>query len=115
DFRRPRQVIFGVTNARAAKIMRLLYRYYEWPQAPLIVTNPETAEMIKLASNAFMDIKNAFISEISSLCEIMGADIAQLTRGIGMDDCVGPHSLKPGHGESCFPRDARTLARQARE
>lgn len=115
DFRHPRQVIFGIINARAAKILRLLYRYYGWPQASLVVTNPETAEMIKLAANAFMDMKSAFINEIASLCEIMGADIVQVARGIGMDDRVGLHSFKPGHEESCFSREARALARQAKE
>ena len=115
SFRHPRQVIFGVTNARAAKIMRLLYRCYEWPLEPLMVTKPETAEMIKLAANAFMDMKIAFINEIASLCEIMGADIKQVARGIGMDDRSGLHSLKPGYWQSRFPRETRALARQAKE
>ena len=98
-------------------------RPVEWPrfsdqlQAPLIVTDPASAEMIKYASNAFLATKVSFVNAIANVCEAVGADVREVAMGMGYDKRIGFEFLKPGPGwgGSCFPKDSRALVRIAEE
>jgi len=83
----------------------------------MITTDPVSAEMIKYASNAFLALKISFINEIAGLCEKVGADVSEVSRGIGLDRRIGPHFLKAGigWGGSCFPKDTAALLAMGRE
>ena len=112
DFMRPDRVVIGTRSDRAAAIMRELYRPLYLIETPLVVTDIETAEMIKYASNAFLAVKIGFINEIANLCERVGADVHVVAKGMGLDKRIGPKFLHPGpgYGGSCFPKDTRALA-----
>jgi UDPglucose 6-dehydrogenase len=112
DFMRPDRVVIGTRSERAAAIMRELYRPLYLIETPLVVTDVETAEMIKYASNAFLAVKIGFINEIANLCERVGADVHVVAKGMGLDKRIGPKFLHPGpgYGGSCFPKDTRALA-----
>ncbi len=111
DFMRPDRVVIGTRSDRAAAIMRELYRPLYLIETPLVVTDIETAEMIKYASNAFLAVKIGFINEIANLCERVGADVHVVAKGMGLDKRIGPKFLHPGpgYGGSCFPKDTRAL------
>jgi UDPglucose 6-dehydrogenase len=112
DFMRPDRIVIGTTSERAAAIMREIYRPLYLIETPVIMTNIETAEMIKYASNAFLAIKISFINEVANLCERVGADVHTVAKGMGLDNRIGPKFLHPGpgYGGSCFPKDTRALA-----
>jgi UDPglucose 6-dehydrogenase len=112
DFLRPDRVVIGATSDRAAAIMRDLYRPLYLIETPLVVTDIESAEMIKYASNAFLAVKIGFINEIANLCERVGADVHVVAKGMGLDKRIGSKFLHPGpgYGGSCFPKDTRALA-----
>ena len=112
DFMRPDRVVIGTESDRAAAIMRDIYRPLYLIETPLVVTNLETAEMIKYAANAFLAVKIGFINEIANLCERVGADVHVVAKGMGLDKRIGPKFLHPGpgYGGSCFPKDTRALA-----
>jgi UDPglucose 6-dehydrogenase len=112
DFMRPDRVVIGTRSERAAAIMREIYRPLYLIETPLVVTDVETAEMIKYAANAFLAVKIGFINEIANLCERVGADVHVVAKGIGLDKRIGPKFLHPGpgYGGSCFPKDTRALA-----
>jgi UDPglucose 6-dehydrogenase len=84
---------------------------------PFVITNVESAELIKYASNGFLATKISFINEIAQLCELLGADVETVARGMGLDDRIGAKFLHPGpgFGGSCFPKDSRAVAQIARE
>ncbi len=86
-------------------------------ETPIIFTEPETAELIKYAANAFLATKITFINEIADLCEKVGADVHDVARGIGLDGRIGRKFLHPGpgYGGSCFPKDTLALVRTAEE
>jgi UDPglucose 6-dehydrogenase len=112
DFLRPDRVVIGASSARAAEVMREIYRPLYLIETPIIVTDVESAEMIKYASNAFLAVKIGFINEIANLCERVGADVHVVAKGMGLDKRISPKFLHPGpgYGGSCFPKDTRALA-----
>jgi len=113
DFMKPDRVVVGVQNDRAGEVMGEIYRPLYLRDFPIVTTDLESAEMIKYAANAFLATKITFINEIAALCERVGADIKQVSRGMGMDGRIGNKFLHagPGYGGSCFPKDTRALAR----
>jgi UDPglucose 6-dehydrogenase len=117
DFMRPDRVVLGVENARAEALLRELYRPINLIEAPILVTGLESAELVKYASNAFLATKISFINEIANLCELVGADVHAVARGMGMDRRIGGKFLHPGpgYGGSCFPKDTTALMRIAQE
>ena len=116
DFMRPDRVVIGTDSERAREVMRQIYRPLYLIETPIIFTEPETAELIKYAANAFLATKITFINEMADLCEKVGGDIYDLARGIGLDGRIGRKFLHPGpgYGGSCFPKDTLALARTAR-
>jgi len=117
DFMRPDRVVLGVESDRAEKLLRELYRPINLIEAPILVTNLESAELVKYASNAFLATKISFINEIANLCENVGADVHAVAKGMGMDKRIGGKFLHPGpgYGGSCFPKDTTALIRIAQE
>ncbi len=114
DFMHPDRVVFGTTSERAAGLLTELYRPLG---APLIVTDPATAEMIKYASNTFLATKISFINAIANICDAVGADVKDVALGMGYDSRIGFEFLKPGpgFGGSCLPKDSRALIKLAEE
>ncbi len=113
DFMRPDRVVVGVQRDRAAEVMNEIYRPLYLRDFPVLVTDLESAEMIKYAANAFLATKITFINEIAALCERTGADVKQVSHGMGLDGRIGNKFLHagPGYGGSCFPKDTKALAR----
>ena len=113
DFMRPDRVVIGVESARAEKLMKELYRPLYLIETPMVITNLETAELIKYASNAFLATKISFINEMSHLCESVGANVKDVAKGMGLDGRIGPKFLHsgPGYGGSCFPKDTNALVK----
>lgn len=112
DFMNPDRNVFGSTKREAAEKVAELYAPLE---APAVITDIRTAEMIKYASNAFLATRISFINEISIICERLGADVTEVARGMGYDKRIGPHFLNAGvgYGGSCFPKDVKALANMA--
>ena len=117
DFKRPDRIVIGAENERAAEVMREIYRPLYLNKAPLLVTSRRTAELIKYAANAFLATKITFINEIADLCEEVGADVQDVSRGIGLDGRIGAKFLHagPGYGGSCFPKDTLALLKTAED
>ncbi len=117
DFMRPDRVVLGVESPRAEALLRELYRPLNLIETPILVTNLESAELIKYASNAFLATKISFINEIATLCEQVGGDVHAVSKGMGMDKRIGGKFLHPGpgYGGSCFPKDTLALVRIAQE
>ncbi|MGD2105172.1 MAG: UDP-glucose/GDP-mannose dehydrogenase family protein [Anaerolineae bacterium] len=112
DWMNPDRVVLGSTNRRAAeKVAELYYPLH----AETIITDLRTAEMIKYASNAFLATKISFINEMANVCEVLGADVKEVARGMGTDHRISPDFLGAGigWGGSCFPKDVRALAHMA--
>ena len=111
DFMRPNRVVIGAKSQQAVAIMKDLYRPLYLIETPFVITNIETAELIKYASNAFLAVKISFINELSNLCDRVGADIHMVAKGMGLDHRIGAKFLHPGpgYGGSCFPKDTRAL------
>ncbi len=117
DFMRPDRVVIGVETKRAEQALREMYRPLNLIETPMLVTDLESAELIKYAANAFLATKISFINEISALCEAVNADVHAVARGMGLDGRIGRKFLHPGpgYGGSCFPKDTRALVRIAQE
>ncbi|MCA0870370.1 UDP-glucose/GDP-mannose dehydrogenase family protein [Seohaeicola saemankumensis] len=117
DFMRPDRVVVGVQNDRAADVMQEIYRPLYLREFPIMITDLESAEMIKYAANAFLATKITFINEIAALCERTGADVKMVSKGMGLDGRIGNKFLHagPGYGGSCFPKDTKALARIGQE
>ncbi|MGE5892575.1 MAG: UDP-glucose dehydrogenase family protein [bacterium] len=117
DFMRPNRVVIGTDSDQAAAIMRDLYRPLYLIETPIVITNIETAELIKYASNSFLAVKISFINEVANLCEQVGADVRMVAKGMGLDGRIGSKFLHPGpgFGGSCFPKDTRALLQIAGE
>lgn len=112
DFLRPDRVVVGDERDWAGDAV---VKLYEPLKAPLLRTDIASAEMVKLAANAFLATKISFINEIANVCELTGADVGEVARGIGLDRRIGPHFLKAGigFGGSCFPKDVSALKQLA--
>jgi len=117
DFMKPDRVVVGVQSERAAKVMAEIYRPLYLRDFPIVTTYLESAEMIKYAANAFLATKITFINEIAALCEKVGADVKEVSKGMGLDGRIGNKFLHagPGYGGSCFPKDTQALARIGRD
>src|SRR5437660_680743 len=115
DFKHPDRIVIGSDDERAKRIVTEIYRPLYLNQAPILYTSRRTAELIKYAANAFLATKITFINEIADLCEKLGADVQEVSRGIGLDKRIGPKFLHagPGFGGSCFPKDTLALVRTA--
>jgi UDPglucose 6-dehydrogenase len=114
DFLHPDRVVIGA-EAPEASAGNEVAALYDPVGAPIIRTDVSSAEMIKLASNAFLATKISFINEIANVCEEVGADVAEVARGMGLDERIGPRFLQPGlgYGGSCFPKDVSALKQLA--
>lgn len=117
DFMKPDRVVVGVETDRAAAVMSEIYRPLYLRDYPIITTDLESAEMIKYAANAFLATKITFINEIAALCERVGANVKEVSKGMGLDNRIGNRFLHagPGYGGSCFPKDTKALARIGQE
>ncbi|HDR04933.1 MAG TPA: UDP-glucose/GDP-mannose dehydrogenase family protein [Candidatus Marinimicrobia bacterium] len=117
DFLRPDRVVIGSSSAKAAEIMKDVYRPLYLRETPVVETNIETAELIKYASNAFLAVKITFINEIANLCDIVGGDVHIVAKAMGLDGRISPKFLHPGpgYGGSCFPKDTLALTQIFRE
>ena len=111
DFMRPDKIIIGCRTKKAEKILKKIYKKLK---RPYVVTNNETAEIIKYANNSFLATKITFINEIADLCENIGAEVETVAKAIGLDGRIGPKFLHPGpgYGGSCFPKDVKSLIYQ---
>ena len=117
DFMRPNRVVIGGEDAHALAIMKELYSPLYLIETPVVITDIVTAEMIKYAANAFLAMKISFINEIANVCDVVGADVHDVARGIGLDHRIGRLFLHPGpgYGGSCFPKDVQALVHFAQE
>lgn len=117
DFMRPDRVVVGSESPRARAVMEALYRPLSLNRTPILHTGLETAETVKYATNGFLAAKIAFIDQIADLCEVTGADVQEVARGLGLDGRIGAKFLHPGpgYGGSCLPKDTAAFARTARE
>ncbi len=111
DFTHPDKIVIGTNNPKALKIMQEIYRPLYLIDTPFVITNPETAELIKYTCNTFLATKITFINEIANLCEKVGADVHQIAKAMGLDGRISPKFLHPGpgYGGSCFPKDTEAL------
>lgn len=111
DFMRPNRVVIGAESDSAVAIMEDIYRPLYLFETPLVITSIKTAELIKYASNAFLATKISFINEMGQLCDMLGANIDHLAKGMGLDNRIGRKFLhvSPGYGGSCFPKDTSAL------
>ena len=111
DFMRPDRVVIGGESAYAIAIIKDIYRPLYLAETPFVITDLETAEMIKYASNSFLATKISFINEIANLCERVGADVVTVAKAMGFDPRIGSRFLNPGpgFGGSCFPKDVQAL------
>ena len=117
DFMRPDRVVIGCDSDKAKNLLRELYRPLYLLETPIIFTKRETAELIKYAANSFLATKITFINEISDLCEKVGANVSDVSIGIGLDGRIGKKFLHPGpgYGGSCFPKDTLALVKTAQD
>ncbi len=117
DFMRPDRVVIGSESPRATAVLKEIYNPLYLRDTPFVITSPETAELIKYASNAFLATKISFINEMSTICDAVGADVAALSKAMGLDGRIGSKFLHPGpgYGGSCFPKDTLALLRIAQE
>jgi len=115
DFMKPDRVVIGTESERARKIMSDLYAPFVRQGNPVIYMDERSAELTKYAANSFLATKISFMNEIARLCELLGADVDMVRRGIGSDDRIGKRFLFPGigYGGSCFPKDVQALVKSA--
>ncbi|MGZ7031750.1 MAG: UDP-glucose dehydrogenase family protein [Thermoanaerobaculia bacterium] len=116
DFIKPDRVVIGASDRESIDLMREIYAPLHSLEIPFVVTNVESAELIKYASNGFLATKITFINEVAQVCERVGADVQAVARGMGLDSRIGPKFLQagPGFGGSCFPKDTSAMAEIAR-
>jgi len=115
DFLRPDRIVVGVESERAKAIFEKLYQPFVLNGHPIIFTNIASAEMIKYAANAMLATRISFMNDIANLCEIVGADVSMVKKGIGSDSRIGSKFLNAGtgYGGSCFPKDVKALIKTA--
>jgi UDPglucose 6-dehydrogenase len=112
DFMKPDRVVIGASDPEAAEMMKEIYAPLHSLEIPFVVTNVESSELIKYASNGFLAVKITFINEIAAVCERVGANVQDVALGMGLDSRIGPKFLQagPGFGGSCFPKDTSAMA-----
>ena len=112
DFMKPDRVVIGASDRESIALMKEIYAPLHSLEIPFVVTNVESSELIKYASNGFLATKISFINEIAVLCELIGGDVQDVARGVGLDSRIGPKFLQagPGFGGSCFPKDTSAVA-----
>jgi UDPglucose 6-dehydrogenase len=117
DFMKPDRVVIGGNSDRALSLIKELYAPFVRTENPILVMDNRSAEMTKYAANAFLATRISFINQVANLCEKVGADVAEVRRGIGFDRRIGHYFLFPGvgYGGSCFPKDVRAIIRTAEE
>ena len=117
DFKHPDRIVIGTDDEWARGVMREVYRPLFLNKSPILFTSRRTSELIKYAANAFLAVKITFINEMADLCEKVGADVQDVSRGIGMDGRIGAKFLHagPGYGGSCFPKDTLALLKTAED
>ncbi|MBR5744632.1 MAG: UDP-glucose/GDP-mannose dehydrogenase family protein [Muribaculaceae bacterium] len=117
DFMSPDRVVVGVSSERARKIMSRLYRPFMLSGDRMIFTDIPSAEMIKYAANSMLATRISFMNDIANLCELVGADVNMVRKGIGSDTRIGKKFLYPGcgYGGSCFPKDVKALIKTAEQ
>ncbi|MFN4084182.1 MAG: UDP-glucose dehydrogenase family protein [Bacteroidia bacterium] len=115
DFLRPDRIVIGIESKKAEEIMRRLYKPFLLNGHPIIFMDVPSAEMTKYAANAMLATKISFMNDIANLCEIMGADVNLVRKGIGSDPRIGQKFIYPGigYGGSCFPKDVKALIKTA--
>jgi len=115
DFMKPDRVVIGTGSERAKKLMTELYAPYVRQGNPIIFMDERSAELTKYAANSFLATKITFMNEVANLCELVGADVDAVRRGIGTDERIGKRFLFPGigYGGSCFPKDVQALVKSA--
>jgi UDPglucose 6-dehydrogenase len=117
DFLKPDRVVIGTSSQRAREIMQRLYEPYVRQGNPIIFMDERSAEMTKYAANSYLAMRISFMNEIANLCELVGADVDNVRKGMGSDKRIGPRFLFPGvgYGGSCFPKDVQALSLTARQ
>ena len=117
DFKRPDRIVIGAEDDFGQEVMREVYRPLFLNESPILFTGRRTSELIKYAANAFLATKITFINEMADLCEKVGANVQDVSRGIGMDNRIGSKFLNagPGYGGSCFPKDTLALLKTAED
>ena len=117
DFMKPDRIVVGTDRLEAEEIMRKLYKPFLLNGHPIIFMDIPSAEMTKYAANAMLATKISFMNDVANLCEIMGADVNMVRKGIGSDGRIGPKFIYPGvgYGGSCFPKDVKALIKTAKE
>jgi UDPglucose 6-dehydrogenase len=117
DFMKPDRVVVGTSSEKAKKIMTQLYEPFVRQGNPIIFMDERSSEMTKYAANSYLATRISFMNEIANLCEILGADVDMVRRGMGSDNRIGKRFLFPGvgYGGSCFPKDVQALAKTATE
>ncbi len=117
DFKRPDRIVVGTEDAQAIDVMKELYRPLFLNETPMLFTSRRTSELIKYAANAFLAMKITFINEMADLCEKVGANVQEVSRGIGLDGRIGRKFLNagPGYGGSCFPKDTLAIVKTAQD
>ncbi|MGA7433880.1 MAG: UDP-glucose/GDP-mannose dehydrogenase family protein, partial [Xanthobacteraceae bacterium] len=117
DFKHPDRIVAGTDDLKARDVLAEIYRPLYLNTPPLLYVSRRTAELIKYAANAFLATKITFINEIADLCEQVGADVQEVSRGIGLDNRIGAKFLHagPGFGGSCFPKDTSALLKTAQD
>lgn len=117
DFMRPDRVVVGVESDRAREIMKRLYRPFMLTNDRMLFTDIPSAEMIKYAANSMLATRISFMNDIANLCELVGANVNMVRKGIGSDSRIGAKFLYPGcgYGGSCFPKDVKALVKTAEQ
>lgn len=117
DFMKPDRVVIGTSGEKAKQVMGKLYAPYVRQGNPVLYMDERSAELTKYAANSFLATKITFMNEIARLCELLGADVDMVRKGVGSDNRIGKRFLFPGigYGGSCFPKDVQALAKSAEE
>ena len=117
DFKRPDRIVIGAEDEFGREVMNEVYRPLFLNESPILFVNRRSSELIKYAANAFLATKITFINEMADLCEKVGANVQDVSRGIGMDNRIGAKFLNagPGYGGSCFPKDTLALLKTAED
>jgi UDPglucose 6-dehydrogenase len=117
DFLKPDRIVIGIESEQAEKVLKRLYKPFVLNGHPIIVMDITSSEMTKYAANSMLATKISFINDIANLCEIVGADINLVRKGIGSDSRIGNKFLYPGvgYGGSCFPKDVQALIKTAKD